>query len=63
LRCENGIIGSGEASSGQGTILVQSTLGKVLFPDGFLPKFENSIVDYVVGGGIFLRTAGGQCFK
>jgi hypothetical protein len=63
LRSKLGISGSGTASSGQGTVLVQSTLGKVVFPDGVLRKFENAIVDYVVGGGIVLRAAGGQRFK
>jgi hypothetical protein len=53
----------GRASSGQGTVLVQSTLGKVVLPDGVQCKFENAIVDYVVGGGIYLREAGGKCFK
>jgi hypothetical protein len=60
LRGKHGISGSGTASSGQGTLLVQSTLGKVGFPDGVLRKFENAIVDYVVGGGISLLAAGGQ---
>jgi hypothetical protein len=63
FRGKHGISGSGTASSGQGTVLVQSTLGKVVFPDGVLRKFENAIVDYVVGGGISLRAAGGQRFK
>jgi hypothetical protein len=42
---------------------VRSTLGKVVFPDGVQRKFENAIVDYMVGGGISLCTAGGQRFK
>jgi hypothetical protein len=45
LRSKHGISGSGTASSGQGTVLVQSTLGKVVFPDGVQRKFENAIVD------------------
>jgi hypothetical protein len=63
LRSKPGISGSGTASSGQGTVLVQSTLGEVVFPDGVQRKFENAIIDYVVGGGISLRAAGGQRFK
>jgi hypothetical protein len=63
LRGKRDISGSDKASSGQGTVLVQSTLGNVVYPDGFLRKFENAIVDYVVGGGISLRAAGGQRFK
>jgi hypothetical protein len=38
-------------------------LGKVVFPDGVLQKFENTIIDYLVGGGISLRAAGDQRFK
>jgi hypothetical protein len=63
LRSKLGISGSGTASSGHGTVLVQSALGKVLFPDCVLRKFENTIVDYVVGGGISMRAAGGQRLK
>jgi hypothetical protein len=39
LSGKDGISGSGTASSGQGTVLVQSTLGKFVFPDGVLHKF------------------------
>jgi hypothetical protein len=63
LRGKHGISGSGTASFGQVTVLVQSKLGKVVFPNGVLRKFENAIVDYVVGGGISLRAASGQRFK
>jgi hypothetical protein len=63
LRSKHGISGSGTASSGQGTVLVQSTLGKVVFPDGAQRKFEIAIVEYVVGSGISLRGTGGQRFK
>jgi hypothetical protein len=63
FRIQHGISGSGTASSGPGTVLVQSTLGKVVFPDGVQRKFENAIVYYVVGGGISLRAAGCQRFK
>jgi hypothetical protein len=34
-----------------------------VFPHGVQRKFENATVDYVVGGGISLRSAGGQRFK
>jgi hypothetical protein len=63
LRSKHGISGSGTASSGQGNVLVRSTLGKVVFPEGVQRKFENAIVDYVVSGGISLRATGGQRFK
>jgi hypothetical protein len=63
LRSKHGISGSGTASSGQGTVLGRSALGKVVFPNCVLRKFENTIVDYVVGGGISMRAAGGQRFK
>jgi hypothetical protein len=63
LRRKQGISGSGKASSGQGTVLVQSTLDKIVFRDGVQRNFENAIVDCVVGGGISLRAAGGQRFK
>jgi hypothetical protein len=42
---------------------VQSTLGKVVFPDGVPRKFEKAIVKYVVGSGISLRAAGDKRFK
>jgi hypothetical protein len=67
LRGKRDNSGSDKASSGQGTVVVQSTLGNVAFPDvfpeGVLRMFRNAVVDYVVGAGIFLHTAGGQRFK
>jgi hypothetical protein len=63
FRSKHGISGSGTASSGQGKVLVRSTLGEIVFPDGVQRKFENAIVDDVVGGGISLRAAGGQRFE
>jgi hypothetical protein len=63
VRGKHDMNGNGTASSRQCTVLVQSTLDKVVFPDGVLRDFENAIVDYVVGGSISLRAAGGQRFK
>jgi hypothetical protein len=45
--------------------MVQSSLAfaRPVFSDVVLRKFETAVVDYVVGGGVYLRAAGGLRFK
>ena len=44
-------------------ILVQTTLKPMSFPDHVVRKYENAIVDFVIGGDISFRAAGGTRFK
>jgi hypothetical protein len=44
-------------------ILVQTTLKPVSFLDHVVRKYENVVVDFVIGGDISLRTVGGTRFK
>jgi hypothetical protein len=56
--------GSDKASSAPGFyVLVQTMLKPVSFPDHVTRKYENVVVDFVIGGDISLRAAGGKQFK
>jgi len=45
-------------------VMFQSTFSnKLVYPEPVLRKYENVVVDYVVEGGVTLRTAGGVRFK
>ncbi len=56
--------GSDTASSAPGSdILVQTMLKPVSFPNHVIRKYENDVVDFVIGGDISLRAAGGKQFK
>jgi len=41
------------------SVLVQTTLKLVSFPDHVAHKYENIVVDFVIGGDISLQAAGG----
>jgi len=56
--------GSNKALSALGSdILVQTMLKLMSFPDHVTHKYKNVIVDFVIGGDILLRVAGGTQFK
>jgi len=56
--------GSDKVSSAPGSdVLVQMMLKSMSFPDHVTRKYENAIVDFVIGGDISLRLAGGTQFK
>jgi hypothetical protein len=56
--------GIDKASSALGSgVLVQTTLKPVSFPDHVARKYENIVVDFVIGGDISLRTTRGTRFK
>ena len=44
-------------------ILVQTTLKPMSFPDHVVHKYENVVVDFVIGGDISFQAAGGTIFK
>jgi hypothetical protein len=65
LSKQHGITNSNTGSSGKGSTMVQSSLdfARPVFSDVVLCKFETAVVDYVIGGGVSLRAAGGLRFK
>ena len=68
LKTARGIAGSDTASSTpsrSGPEMVQSTLTKSrpVLQEAVRRKYENAVVDFVVGGGVTLRAAGGDRFK
>jgi hypothetical protein len=52
----------GAALPSTGILQLQQTIKKPL-PPHVVRRFENAIVDYVIGGDISLRAAGEECFK
>jgi hypothetical protein len=53
--------GSDKASSAPGFgVLVQTTLKPVSFLDHVARKYENTVVDFIIGGDISLRATGGM---
>jgi hypothetical protein len=59
----SGIACSENSLFGGGNPLVQRSISAATFPDGLLVKFENALVNFVISGGLSLRTAGGDQFK
>jgi hypothetical protein len=56
--------GSDKASSAPGSdVLVQTMLKPVSFPNHVIRKYENVVVNFVIGGDISLRAAGDTRFK
>jgi hypothetical protein len=45
------------------SVLVQTTLKPMSFPNHVACKYKNVVVDFVIGGDISLRAAGGTRFK
>ena len=57
-------VGSDKVSSVPNSdILVQTTLKPISFSDHVARKYKNVVVDFVIGGGISFRAAGGTRFK
>jgi hypothetical protein len=52
-----------ESSALSSDILVQMTLKPMSFLDHVARKYDNAVVDFVIGGDISLRAAGGTRFK